>query len=206
LTNLSQAPYSLIAALFSEVFNEMSRQGVSVEQIEALLSAPKQLHEWIGLVPEVTPSTDNTPIVELFPGDQRLANLLFREDIKTLAELTDCTVDEVRNIWQLGEGAFAKITAVLEAQGLRFSEHIENGARRIPYGSPYDKRTVRRDRLGGKRISDFIRIEKDNSRNQRDREGMTIDEYRTADTDTHRRLFSDAEIHQISTWIVTNVR
>jgi hypothetical protein len=195
-----------MAAFFSEVFNEMSRQGVSVEQIEALLSAPKQLHEWVGLLPEITPSTDNISVVELFPGDQRLANLLMREDINTLGELTDCTIDEVRDIWQLGEGAFAKITAVLEARGLQFSEHIENGARRIPYGSPYDKRTVRRDRLGSERISDFIRIDQGDGINQRERKGMTIDQFRSADTKTQRRLFSSVEVEQISNWIVANVR
>ena len=206
MTTLTQASYPRMAAFFNEIFYEMSRQGVSTEQIDSLLAAPKRLQHWVSLLPETTPSTGNLLIAELFSDDTALVNILTREDITTLGDLTDCTADEVRKIWQLGTSKFQKITAVLEAHDLQYSEALDNGARRIPYGDPYDKRTVRRDRIRNKPIAAFIRIEKDPTRNQRHRESMTIDEFRAADTDTHRRLFTDVEIDRISNWIVTHVR
>lgn len=205
MTNLAQAPYPLIATFFSRIHAEMSRQGVTAEQIEALMSAPKQFHEWVDALPEISPSRERLSLERVFPDDPALVRLFTRQEIYTLGELVDCTVEELRGMWQLGDVKFAKVIATVEGYGMQLSKPINNGARRIRYADRDRKDTVRRDQLGGKRISDFVRIEQDPTRNQRDRNAITFDEFRAASTDMHRRLFSDFEIDTISTWIAVNV-
>lgn len=202
MARLLHAKYSQVA----EFIKRLEATGLTAEQMITLTTEPEHMRQWVEWLENVHPSVaaSRLLITDVLAEDLLLASSLRGEEIVTLGELADCTIDEVRSMRLIGDGRMKKIQAAFTEHGLRFSDNIDNGARRV-----YSSRrswSCRRDRLGDKLIESFIEIRHGYRKADRaETSKLTIDHIRAMNDRTLREYYHPSEAKRIREWIAANV-
>lgn len=132
MTRLYDVPYGKL----QEFLKRLSQAGFTADHLDELMQNQELTVKWVEWLDESRGEglgdAVGTTVEQFFENDSRTWHPLAREGIRTVADLTDWSRDELLGIRTVGEKTVKRIETKLNRLGLALSNHAADDPDRIP--------------------------------------------------------------------------